>query len=134
MQRLEIKAPRAGYVNELAVHTLGGVISPGQTVMSIIPSDDPLVVTAKVSPEEVDEVHPGQPATVRLSSLKLPTPPELAGTVASVSPDQVKDERTGQSYFKVKIDIPAMRRRSCRAGSRSPACPRKSSSAARRGA
>ena len=73
--------------------------------MSIIPKDDPLLVTAKISPDEIDEVHPGQPATVRLSSLKLPTPPELEGTVASVSPDQLKDEHTGQAYFKVKIDI-----------------------------
>ena len=104
-QRLEIKAPRTGYVNELAVHTVGGVMSPGQTVMSIIPKGDRLLVTAKISPSEIDEVHPGQPATVRLSSLKLPTPPELAGTVASVSPDQLKDEHTGQAYFKVQIDI-----------------------------
>jgi HlyD family secretion protein len=106
-QRLDIKAPRAGFVNELSVHTVGGVIAPGQAVMSIIPNADPLVVTAKISPDEVDEVHAGQPATVRLSSLKLPTPPELAGTIESVSPDQLKDERTGQPYFKVKIDIPA---------------------------
>jgi HlyD family secretion protein len=106
LQRLEIKAPRAGYVNELAVHTVGGVIAPGQTVMSIIPKDDPLLVTAKIRPDEVDEVHPGQRATVRLSSLKLPTPPELEGTVANVSPDQLKDEHTGQAYFMVKIDIP----------------------------
>ena len=82
------------------------MITPGQTLMSIIPKDDPLLVTAKVNPDQVDEVHPGQPATVRLSSLKLPTPPELEGTVDSVSPDEVKDERTGQAYFKVKIDIP----------------------------
>ncbi len=107
LQRLEIKAPRTGYVNDLAVHTIGGVITPGQSVMSIIPKDDPLLVTAKVRPEEIDEVHPGRPATVRLTSLKLPTPPELEGTVINVSPDQLKDERTGQAYFMVKIDVPA---------------------------
>ncbi|MGO9391806.1 HlyD family type I secretion periplasmic adaptor subunit [Rhodoblastus sp.] len=106
VQRLEIKAPRAGYVNELTVHTIGGVISPGQTVMSIVPNSDPLLVTAKIRPDEVDEVHQGQPATVRLTSLKLATPPELDGTVASVSPDQLKDDRTGQPYFMVKIDVP----------------------------
>lgn len=106
LQRLEIKAPRTGYVNELTVHTVGGVISPGQSVMSIIPNDEPLQVTVKIRPDEVDEVHPGQPATVRLTSLKLPTPPELEGVVANVSPDQVKDERVGQPYFMAKIDIP----------------------------
>ena len=106
LQRLEIKAPRTGYVNELTVHTVGGVISPGQSVMSIIPNDEPLQVTVKIRPDEVDEVHPGRPATVRLTSLKLPTPPELEGVVANVSPDQVKDERMGQPYFMAKIDIP----------------------------
>jgi HlyD family secretion protein len=106
LQRLEIKAPRTGYVNELTVHTLGGVVSPGQSVMSIIPSNEPLQVTARIRPDEVDEVHPGQPATVRLSSLKLPTPPELEGVVANISPDQLKDEHTGQPYFMAKIDIP----------------------------
>ncbi|MCW2318314.1 HlyD family secretion protein [Rhodoblastus acidophilus] len=107
LQRLEIKAPRTGYVNELSVHTVGGVIAPGQTVMSIIPDGDPLLVTAKISPTEIDEVHAGRPATVRLSSLKVSTPPELEGVVAGVSPDQLKDERTGQPYFMVKIDVPA---------------------------
>jgi len=107
LQRLEIKAPRTGYVNELAVHTVGGVIAPGQTVMSVIPEGDPLLVTAKVPPTEVDEVHAGRPATVRLSSLKVSTPPELEGVVSSVSPDQLKDEKTGQAYFMVKIDVPA---------------------------
>ncbi|MGO9758859.1 MAG: HlyD family type I secretion periplasmic adaptor subunit [Roseiarcus sp.] len=106
VQRLEIKAPRAGYVNELTVHTIGGVISPGQSVMSIVPNSDPLLVTAKIRPDEVDEVHQGQHATVRLSSLKLATPPELDGTVSSISPDQLKDDRTGQPYFMVKIDVP----------------------------
>lgn len=106
LQRLEIKAPRTGYVNELAVHTVGGVMSPGQTVMSIIPNNEPLVVTAKVRPDEVDEIHPGQPATVRLTSLKLPTPPELEGTVAGVSSDQLKDDHNGQAYFMVRINIP----------------------------
>ncbi|PPQ37211.1 HlyD family secretion protein [Rhodoblastus acidophilus] len=107
LQRLEIKAPRTGYVNELSVHTVGGVIAPGQTVMSIIPDGDPLLVTAKISPTEIDEVQAGRPATVRLSSLKVSTPPELEGVVAGVSPDQLKDERTGQPYFMVKIDVPA---------------------------
>ncbi len=106
LQRLEIKAPRTGYVNALSVHTIGGVISPGQTVMSIVPNGEPLLVTAKIRPDEIDEVRPGQPATVRLSSLKLPTPPELEGAVANVSADQLKDERTGQGYFMVKIAIP----------------------------
>jgi HlyD family secretion protein len=106
MERLEIRAPRTGYVHELAIHTVGGIIGAGQTVMSIIPNTDPLIVTAKIRPDEIDQVHVGQPATVRLSSFKLATPPELEGTVTGVSPDQVKDERSGGAYFSVKIEVP----------------------------
>ena len=63
---------------------------------------------------------------MRLSSLKLPTPPELAGTIESVSPDQLKDERTGQPYFKVKIDIPADEETKLQGKEPFPGCRRKS--------
>ncbi|MFO1148243.1 MAG: HlyD family type I secretion periplasmic adaptor subunit [Alsobacter sp.] len=106
MERLEIRAPRTGYVHELAIHTVGGIIGAGQTVMSIIPNTDPLIVTARIRPDEIDQVHVGQPATIRLSSFKLATPPELDGTVTGVSPDQVKDDRSGQAFFSVKIEVP----------------------------
>lgn len=105
LQRLEIRAPRTGLVHELAIHTVGGVIGAGQTVMAIIPNTEPLIVHAKIRPDEIDQVHIGQRATVRISSFKLPTVPELDGTVTTVSPDQVKDERSGQSYFTVSIAI-----------------------------
>jgi HlyD family secretion protein len=105
LQRLEIRAPRTGLVHELAIHTVGGVIGAGQTVMSIIPNTDPLVVHAKIRPTDIDQVHLGQPATVRISSFKLPTPPELDGVVTNMSPDEVRDERSGQSYFTVTITI-----------------------------
>jgi HlyD family secretion protein len=106
MQRLEIKAPRTGYVHELTIHTVGGIISPGQTVMSIIPSTDSLVVSAKVRPDEIDQVHVGQAAMIRISSFKLPVAPELDGEVTSLSPDKVVDGKTGEAYFTVKIAVP----------------------------
>lgn len=105
MQRLEIRAPKSGLVNELAIHTVGGIVGPGQTIMSIVPTSDPLVVSARVKPDEIDQVHVGQDATVRISSFKMATPPELEGTVTGVSPDQVKDERSGQPYFSIRIAI-----------------------------
>src|SRR6185295_15166063 len=81
LQRLEIRAPRAGVVNELAVHTVGGIVGPGQVLMSIIPTTDQLIVTAKILPDDIDQVHVGKMATVRISAFKLATPPELEGTV-----------------------------------------------------
>ena len=105
MNRLEIRAPKSGLVNEMAIHTVGGVIGSGQTLMTIVPVSDPLIVTARIKPDEIDEVHVGQKATVRISSFKMATPPELDATVIGVSPDQVKDERSGQPYFSVKLSV-----------------------------
>lgn len=105
LTRLEIRAPRTGRVHQLAIHTVGGVVSSGQTVMSIIPSADPLVVSARIPANEIDQVHLGQPATVMINSFKLPVVMELDGTVSNLSPDHVVDTRTGQSFFEVTIAI-----------------------------
>ncbi|PSC05536.1 HlyD family type I secretion periplasmic adaptor subunit [Alsobacter soli] len=105
MQRLEIRAPRTGLVHELAVHTVGGIVAPGQKLMSIIPTTDPLLVNARIPPDEIDQVRVGQDAVVRISAFKLPVTPELNGHVTGVSADQVVDDHTGQPYFSVKIAI-----------------------------
>lgn len=106
LQRLDVKAPRAGLIHELAVHTVGGTVGPGQVMMSIIPTTDPLIVDAKILPDDIDQVHVGQAATVRISAFKLTTPPELDGEVTGVSPDKLTDERSGMGYFSVKIRVP----------------------------
>jgi HlyD family secretion protein len=105
LQRLDIRAPRTGLVHELAVHTIGGIVSPGQKLMSIIPNDEPLIVNAKIRPDEVEQVHVDQRASIRISAFKLPTPLELEGWVTNVSPDQVVSSQSGQAYFTVKIAI-----------------------------
>jgi HlyD family secretion protein len=105
MDRLEIRAPRTGYVHELAVHTLGGTIAPGQTLMSIIPSEESLLVIARIRPDDIDQVFVGQPATVRISAFKMPVTPELDGKVLSVSPDRVTDDKIGSGYYVAKITI-----------------------------
>ena len=105
LQRLEIRAPRTGLVHERAVHTVGGVIGPGNKLMSIIPVSDPLIVNAKIRLDEVDQVHVGQRATVRVSAFKLPVTPELEGQVTNVSPDKILDGQSGEAFFTVKIAI-----------------------------
>ena len=111
LQRLDIRAPRTGLVHELMVHTVGGIVSPGQKLMSIIPSAEPLIVNAKIRPDEVNQVHLDQSATIRISAFKLPTPLELEGVVTNVSPDQVVNGTSGQAYFTVKIAIAPGERR-----------------------
>ena len=105
LQRLDIRAPRTGLVHELAIHTVGGVVSPGQKLMEIIPSSEPLIVDAKIRPDQIEQVHIGQKATVRISSFKLAVAPELDGKVTNVSPDQETDERSGSAFFAVQIAV-----------------------------
>ena len=107
MTRLEIRAPSRGIVHEMNAHTVGGVISPGQRVMQIIPDNDSLLVMAKIEPSEVDQVKIGQRALVRVSAFDQQAPPELDGAVIGVSPDRSQDERTGIAYFSVRIAIDA---------------------------
>ena len=104
---LEIRSPRSGLVHELKIHTVGGVIRPGQTVMSVIPQDELLLVSAKIQTHEIDQVFIGQPAVVRIGAFKQRITPELEATVTGISPDESKDEASGQSFFSAKIAIKA---------------------------
>lgn len=107
MQRLDIRAPRTGFVHELTVHTIGGTIGAGQALMSIIPNNEPLLVAAKIRPEDIDQIFVGQAASVRITSFKMAITPELTGQVTSISPDQVVDEKSGRGYFTAKIAVAA---------------------------
>ena len=106
LAKLAIKAPINGIVYQLAVHTVGGVIGPGETMMLVVPEKDLLVVEAQVSPSDVDRVHPQQEAMLRFSSLGGRTTPQYSGTVETLSPDVVVDQRTGQGSYTVRVKIP----------------------------
>ena len=85
LKHIDIRAPQTGRVHELAVHTVGGVIGPGETIMLIVPENDALSVQAKVSPNDIDELHPDQPAFLRFSAFNLRTTPELNGTISWIA-------------------------------------------------
>jgi HlyD family secretion protein len=106
-KRTEIRAPRGGRVFNLVVHTVGGVIKAGETIMEIVPDDDILVIGVRVAPSDVDKVVPLAPATVRLSAFNQRTTPELAGSVQRVSADLVSDAATGQSHYLAVVEIGA---------------------------
>jgi HlyD family type I secretion membrane fusion protein len=105
-QRTEIRAPRRGRVLNLAVHTVGGVIRPGDTLMEIVPEDDTLVIGARVGSQDIDKVVPGAAATVRLSAFNQRTTPELTGEVQRVSADLISDTASGQSYYLAVVEVP----------------------------
>ncbi len=104
LRRIDIRAPRAGLVHELAVHTVGGVIRAGETIMLIVPDNDALTVEARVSPTDIDQLHHGQAAFLRFSAFNQRTTPQLNGTLSRISPDLTEDQRTGQRYYTVHID------------------------------
>ena len=103
--RTSIIAPQAGTVNGLRYSTIGGVISPGGIVMDVTPASDQLVVEALLSPDDIDVVRPGLPARVRLTAYKARRYFSLKATVKQVSADTFKDEKTGRSAYKVRVEI-----------------------------
>jgi HlyD family secretion protein len=106
VSRIEIRAPLDGYVHELSVHTIGGVIASGEHLMQIVPTQDTLDVWAKIPPDAVDQVHIGQTAVLRFPAFNQRTTPEIDGTVTVVSADLVEDEKTDERYYSARIVIP----------------------------
>ena len=105
LARTEIRAPQSGFVQELAVHTVGGVITPGETIMLIVPEQDRLVIDAMVAPASVDDVKPGQPVSIRFPAFDAATTPECKGTVQRVSADLIKDPQRQVSYFVARTTL-----------------------------
>ncbi|MEO9774692.1 HlyD family type I secretion periplasmic adaptor subunit [Roseibium sp.] len=105
LTRVDILAPRNGYVHQLSVHTIGGVIAPGETVMQIVPREDQLIVEAQVRPVDIDQMSPGQSARVRFPSFDQRTTPELNAKLLTLSADLTEDERSGVSYYVARLVI-----------------------------
>ncbi len=105
LNRVDIRAPITGFVHELTVHTVGGVIQGGEVVMSIVPEGDALVVEARVSPTDIDQLRVGQPADITFSAFNQRTTPQLNGTVHRISPDLSVDEKTGTFYFTTRLKL-----------------------------
>lgn len=106
LRRLDIRAPIAGSLHQLNIHTIGSVAAPGETLVNIIPDDDELIVEAMISPADVDQVFSGQDARIRLSGLNQRVTPELGASVIDISPDLTIEERTGASYYLARLRIP----------------------------
>jgi HlyD family secretion protein len=106
LRRIDIRAPQDGMVLQSTVHTVGGVISAGDAIMMIVPQADNLSVEAKVNPQDIDQLQIGQKTLLRLSAFNQRTTPELNGVVSRVSPDTTTDQRTGQSYYTIRVSMP----------------------------
>jgi HlyD family secretion protein len=106
LRRVDIRAPQDGMVEQSTVHTVGGVITAGDAIMMIVPQADDLQVEARVNPQDIDKLQVGEKTLLRLSALNQRTTPELNGAVIRVSPDVTIDQRTGQSYYTIRVSMP----------------------------
>ena len=107
LKRIDIRAPQDGTVFQLAVHTVGGVITAGDPIMLIVPEADNLSVEVKVNPQDIDQLQLNQKATLRFSAFNARTTPEIEGIVTRISADTSTDQRTGQTYYTIRIAMPA---------------------------
>ena len=105
LQRTRITAPRSGYVHQLSVHTIGGVITASEPLMLIVPKTDTLVLEAQVEPQMIDQVEVGQTAVVRFSAFDQATTPELNGEVFRVSADLTQPSADMPAYYTVWIRL-----------------------------
>ena len=106
LRRVEIRSPQDGVVEQSTVHTIGGVINAGDAIMLIVPQSDDLQVEARVNPQDIDKLQVGQKTLLRMSAFNQRTTPELNGVVSRVSPDVATDQRTGQSYYTIRVSMP----------------------------
>jgi HlyD family secretion protein len=103
LRRIDIRAPQDGVVHELAIHTVGGVVAPGETIMQIVPRADELVIDAEVAPSDVDQIAVGGKAGIRVMAGNRRTTPLVDATVMRVSPDLLHEPQTGRPYFLVRM-------------------------------
>jgi HlyD family secretion protein len=111
LKRVDLRAPQSGFVHELSVHTVGGVVGNGETILQIVPRADELVVEAKVAPHDIDQVAPGANVIVRIMAGNQRTTPDVTGVLMRVSADLTREQQSGsqpaRAYYTVRIGLPA---------------------------
>lgn len=105
LERTVIRAPTDGVVVNLQVNTVGGVISPGQPLLDIVPSEGSLIIDARIDPIDRDTVRVGQDAEIRFSAFNRRITEPVKGRVALISADSLTDSVTNQNYFQAQIEL-----------------------------
>ena len=106
LNRIDIRSPTSGIVHDLVEHTIGGVISPGEVLMQIVPDTDDLQLEAKLQINDIDQVHVGQRTNVRFATFNQRTTPSLSGFVSYVSADSTQDKQGNAAFYTVRVTLP----------------------------
>lgn len=107
LKRVDMRAPQDGIVHQMTVHTIGGLVTPSEPALLIVPEADSLAVEVKIQPQDIDNVRLDQRATLRFPAFNQRTTPEIDGVVARVSADVTQDAKTGQTYYTARIRLPS---------------------------
>ena len=105
LKRTDLIAPQDGKVFQRTVHTIGGVIRAGEAIMLIVPDADTLIIEAKVAPQQIDQLHLRQQATLRFVAFNQRTTPELNGEVIRIGADVTQEEKNNEAYYSVRIQF-----------------------------
>lgn len=105
LAHLDIRAPDSGVVNQLSIHTIGGVVSPAEPIMFIVPDGDALEIELRIAPNDIDQVFLGQAVRLRFTAFNQRTTPEMQGRVSYISADVTSDPKGRQDFFPVRIAL-----------------------------
>jgi len=103
LSRTELRAPVSGAIYDSQVFALQSVISPAEPIMYIIPQDQPMIVSARVEPIDIDQTYIGQNASLRFAAFDQRMTPEVLGQVTKISADVLTDQTTGIAYYEIEI-------------------------------
>jgi epimerase transport system membrane fusion protein len=105
LDRTTIMAPVTGTVVSMSVHTIGGIIRPGDTIMEVVPSDQEYTIQVRVQPQDIDRVAIGQTAYVRLSAFNQQTADIIEGELIGISADALEDEKSEERYYEARVKV-----------------------------
>ncbi len=105
LDRVEIRSPKTGRVNDMQIHTVGGVIGPGETLMMIVPDEEKLAVEVRIAPTDIDQITPGQKTMLRFSAFNQRTTPEFSGEISQIAANLTREQQTGASYYLARIAL-----------------------------
>jgi HlyD family secretion protein len=101
-----MRAPQDGTVHQMTVHTIGGLITPSEPAMLIVPDADQLAVEVKIQPQDIDNVWVGQASELRFPAFNQRVTPEIEGVITRISADVTQDNKTGASFYTARIHVP----------------------------
>jgi HlyD family secretion protein len=105
MSRIEVKAPQNGIVQGIKVHAAGAVVRPGDSLAELVPTGDKLVMAARVSPLDIDNVAPKQKAEIRFPAFSTRRIPTILGKVETVAADAMLDAHTKEPYYLARVVV-----------------------------